>query len=196
VTISNAITHPRIALLGMLLCCLPWSAQAQIPGLKAATGKAEQAPSDAPESPEEARKRLKAWAADCKAQADALANPTALPAGITEKEVAARRSDALLGIFSAENSLRSLDTKASLEQTLAQSKSLAANWEGFKEPGPYSFVLHDELRRQQDAVTTRLAAYESAVAMLDREISTRQDEIKKSEEALRRAADDVDRASG
>jgi potassium-dependent mechanosensitive channel len=196
VTIPKAIIHSRITLLGLLLGVLPWSAQSQIPGLKAAAGKAAQeAAPEAPETPEQARTRLKGWAADWKAQADALANPTALPAGITEKEVTARRSDALLGIFSVENSLRSLDTKTSLEETLAQSKALAASWEGFKEPGPYSFVLHDELRRQQEAVTTRLAAYESAVTMLDREISTRQDEIKKSEEALRRAADDVDRAA-
>lgn len=179
----------------MLLGCLPWSAEAQIPGLKAAAGKTEAAAAATPESPEDARKRLKGWVADWKAQADALANPTALPAGITEKEVAARRSDALLGVFCAENTLRAIDTKASLEQTLAQSKSQAAAWEGFKEPGPYSFVLHDELRRQQEAVNTRIAAYESASLMLDREISSRQDEIKKAEEALRRAADDVDRAA-
>jgi potassium efflux system protein len=195
VTISKAITHSRIALLGMMLGCLPWSAQAQIPGLKAASGKTEPAAAATPESPEDARKRLKGWITDWKAQADALANPTALPAGITEKEIAARRSDALLGVFSAENSLRAIDTKASLEQTLAQSKSQAAAWEGFKEPGPYSFVLHDELRRQQEAVTTRIAAYESAASMLDREISSRQDDIKKAEEALRRAADDADRAT-
>jgi small-conductance mechanosensitive channel len=193
VTISKAITPSRSALLCVLLGCLPWTAAAQIPGLKAAAGKAEEVPA-VPETPEQARKRIKGWVADWKAQAEALASPTALPAGITEKEVAARRSDALLGIFSAEASLRSLDTKANLEQTVALSKSQTAAWEGFKEPGPYSFVLHDELRRQQEAVITRIAAYESATLMLDREISSRQDEIEEAEEALRRAADDADRA--
>jgi small-conductance mechanosensitive channel len=194
VTIPKAITQSCIALLGVLLASLPWSAEAQIPGLKAAAGKTEEAAA-APETPEEAHKRLKGWVAEWKALAESLANPTALPAGITEKDLAARRSDALLGVFSAENSLHTIDTKVNLEQALAQSKSQAAAWEGFKEPGPYSFVLHDELRRQQEAVTTRISAYESAGTMLDREISSRQEDIKKAEESLRRAADDADRAA-
>jgi small-conductance mechanosensitive channel len=194
VTISKTTSPFRIALLGLLFASFAGAAAAQLPGLNAAGGKSEQK-EEAAETPEQARKRLKGWITDWKAQAEALAKPTALPASITEKEVAARRSDALLGVFSAENTLRALDTKASLEQTLAQSKSQAAAWEGFKEPGPYSFVLHDELRRQQEAVITRIAAYESAALMLDREISNRQSEIKKAEEALRRAIDASDRAA-
>lgn len=197
-TISKAISRSPGALFAVLLACLPWPADAQLAGLKAAAaGKSADAaaPASTPETPEQAIKRLKSLAAEWKAQAEALVNPTALPAGITEKEVAARRSDLLAGILSAENSLRAIDTKTSLEPMLAQSKAQAADWEGFKEPGPYSFVLHDELRRQQEAVNTRIAAYESAVTMLDREISTRQEDIKKAEEALRRAADDVDRAA-
>jgi small-conductance mechanosensitive channel len=194
VTILKAITHSRTVFLGVLLATVPWSAQGQIPGLKASSATAEKAPVT-PETPEETRKRLKSLIAEWKAQADALANPTTLPTGITENEVAARRADALLGIFSAENSLRAHGLKASLEQTVTQSKSQAAAWEGFKEPAPYSFVLHDEYRRQQEAVTTRISAYESAASMLDREISARQDEIKKAEETLRRAADAADRAA-
>jgi small-conductance mechanosensitive channel len=191
----KTLPSARILLLGALLTCLPWTTEAQLPGFKAAAAKSAETPAPAAETPEQVVKRLKGQATEWKAQAEALEAQTSPPAGITEKEVAARRSDLLVGIFSTENSLRSIDTKASLEQTLAQSKTLAADWEGFKEPGPYSFVLHDELRRQQEAVTTRIAAYESAVAMLEREISTRQDDIKKAEEALRRAADEVDRAA-
>jgi potassium efflux system protein len=190
-TLSSALA----LLLALLLTCLPRPAEGQIPGLKANAGKGAESPATAPETPEQAAKRLKGQIADWKAQADALDSQASPPPGITEKEVAERRADLLVGIFSSENILRANETKASLQQILDQSKNLAAEWEGFKEPGPYSFVLHDELRRQLEAVLTRISAYDSAVAMLDREISTRQEEIKKAEEALRRAADNVDRAA-
>lgn len=150
-----------IVLLGVVLASLPWSAVAQFPTLEEA-GTSVESPAPVQETLEQTRKRLEGLVAEWKVQAEVPANPTVLPAGITDKEVAARRSDALLGIFSAENSLRSLDTKINLEQTVAQSKSQTTAWQGFKETGPYSFILHDEVRRQQEAVTTRMGAYESA----------------------------------
>ena len=180
--------------LGLLLTGLPRPAAAQLPGMKASAAKGAETPAPAPETPEQTAKRLKDQIADWRSQSEALESQASPPQGITEKEVAARRADLVVGVFSSENMLRAINTKATLEESLDQSKNLAAAWEGFKEPGPYSFVLHDELRRQLEAVMTRISAYESAVAMLEREISTRQEEIKKAEEALRRATDEVDRA--
>jgi small-conductance mechanosensitive channel len=195
VTIPIAFPFHRGALLGTLLCCLPWTAAAQLPSLPSTAAKSTPAPAAPPETPDQASKRLKGWITDWRAQAEALEKPSALPAGITEKEVADRRADALLGLFSAENSLRSHQTQVTLAQSLAQAKAAAADWQGFDQPGPYSFILHDEFRRQHEAMLTRIAAYESAVAMLDREVAKRQADIKKAEENLRRATENVERAA-
>ncbi len=147
------------------------------------------------ETPEQAKKRLTSSAADWRAQADALAKATSPPAGISDDEVTTRRSNLFLAIFAAENTLRALDTAEILRQSQTQAKENSEAWKGFEQPGPYSFILHDELRRQQEGIATRMAAYESAVTMLERELAKRQDDIKKADEALRRAQETADRAT-
>jgi potassium efflux system protein len=165
---------------------------AQLPSFKLPEDKVE-APKE--ETPEDKRKRLKSWLSDWRGQVDALDKGVPPPAGITPEEVAARRSDLLLGIFTAENSIRSLDTADILRQSISQAKEDNANWKGFEKPAPYSFVIHDELRRQQEGIATRLRAYESAVNMFERELTKRQDEIKKADEDVRRAQEAADRAA-
>jgi small-conductance mechanosensitive channel len=167
-------------------------AVAQLPSLKLPDTKVE-APKE--ETPEDQRKRLKSWRDEWRAQVEALDKGVAPPAGITAEEVAARRSDLLLGIFTAENSLRSLDTGDILRQSIEQEREEGTKWKGFDKPGPYSFVVHDELRRQQEGIATRMRAYESAVTMFERELAKRQDEIKKADESVRRDQETADRAT-
>jgi potassium-dependent mechanosensitive channel len=179
--------------IGLLVAGLVGSpAVAQLPSLKLPDTKVE-APKE--ETPEDKRKRLKSWLDEWRGQVEALDKGGAPPAGITPEEVAARRSDLLLGIFTAENSVRSLDTGDILKQSIAQAKEDNAKWKGFDKPGPYSFVVHDELRRQQEGIGTRMRAYESAVTMFERELTKRQDEIKKADESVRRAQETADRAA-
>lgn len=180
----------RIGLLVAGLASSP--AVAQLPSFKLPEAKTE-TPKE--ETPGERRKRLKSWLDDWRAQVETLDKGAPLPAGITAEEVAGRRSDLLLGIFTAENSIRSLDTAEILKQSIAQAKEDSAKWKGFDKPGPYSFVLHDELRRQQEGIATRMRAYGSAVTMFERELTKRQDEIKKADEAVRRAQETADRAA-
>lgn len=177
-------------LLAVALACAPWAAIAQLPSLKPAKEK----PADTleAETPEQARKRLAQWISEWRTLSE---SPATTPPGIAANEAADRRSDLLMGIFTAENSLRSLDAAIILQQSLDQAKKANAAWQGFDQPGPYSFVLHDELRRQQEGIATRLSAYESAVAMLERELSNRLDDIKKAEESLRRAREAAERAA-
>lgn len=186
---TRAIHLLRLLLLALLLSAAP----AQLPSLKLPETKKEEAPKE--ETVEDKRKRLKSWLEDWRAQVEALDKGAAPPTGVTPEEVAGRRSDLLLGIFTAENTLRSLDTADILKQAIAQAKEDNAKWKGFDKPGPYSFVLHDDLRRQQEGIATRLQAYESAVTMFDRELAKRQDEIKKADEAVRRAQEAADRAA-
>ena len=80
---------------------------AQLPSFKLPDNKVE-APKE--ETPEDKRKRLKSWLDDWRGQVEALDKGVPPPAGITAEEVAARRSELLLGNFTAENSIRSLDT--------------------------------------------------------------------------------------
>jgi potassium efflux system protein len=178
--------------IGLLVAGLAGSpAVAQLPSFKIPDDKVE-APKE--ETSEEQRKRLKSWLSDWRGQVEAL-DKGLNPAGITPEEVSARRSDLLLGIFTAENSLRSLDTAEILKQSIAQAREDNAKWNGFDKPGPYSFVIHDELRRQQEGIATRMRAYESAVNMFERELTKRQEEIKKADEAVRRAQEAADRAA-
>lgn len=187
--VTTRVSHLfRLLLFAVLLTAAP----AQIPGLKLPDAKAEAAKE---ETPGERKKRLKSWLDEWRAQVEALERDVAPPAGITPEEIAGRRSDLLLGIFTAENTLRSLDTADTLKQSLAQAKEGGTTWKGFEKPGPYSFTLHDELRRQQEGIGTRLRAYESAVTMFDRELAKRQDEIKKADVAVRRAQETADRAA-
>ena len=180
----------RIGLLLVLFAGSP--AVAQLPSIKLSDDKVE-APKE--ETTAEKRKRLKSWLDDWRAQVDTLDKGVPPPAGITPEEVSTRRSDLLLGIFTAENTIRSLDTAEILKQSIEQAKEDNAKWKGFDKPGPYSFVIHDELRRQQEGIGTRLRAYESAVNMFDRELTKRQDEIKKADEAVRRIQEVADRAA-
>ncbi|MEK7950905.1 mechanosensitive ion channel family protein [Luteolibacter soli] len=180
----------RLGLLVVLFAGSP--AMAQLPSLKLSEDKVE-APQE--ETPADKRKRLKSWLDEWRGQVDVLDKGVAPPAGITPDEVASRRADLLLGIFTAENTIRSLDTADILKQSIAQAKEENAKWKSFDKPGPYSFVLHDELRRQQEGIATRMRAYESAVNMFERELGKRQDEIKKADEVVRRAQETADRAA-
>ncbi|MCW1923616.1 mechanosensitive ion channel [Luteolibacter arcticus] len=179
--------------IGLLVAGLAGSpAVAQLPSFKLSEDKPEALKE---ETTEDKRKRLKSWLDDWRGQVEALDKGGALPTGITPEESAVRRSDLLLGIFTAENSVRSLDTAEILKQSISQAKEDSAKWNGFDKPGPYSFVLHDELRRQQEGIATRMRAYESAVNMFDRELTKRQDEIKKTDEAVRVAQEAANRAT-
>jgi potassium efflux system protein len=179
--------------IGLLVAGLAGSpAVAQLPSFKLPNDKVE-APKE--ETPEDKRKRLKSWLGDWRGQVEALDKGVPPPAGITPEEVSARRSDLLLGIFTAENSIRSLDTAEILKHSIAQAKEDNTKWKGFDKPGPYSFVIHDELRRQQEGIATRMRAYESAVNMFERELTKRQDEIKKADEAVRLVQETADRAA-
>ncbi|QJE95630.1 mechanosensitive ion channel family protein [Luteolibacter luteus] len=187
--VTTCVSHLiRFLLLAVLLSTAP----AQIPGFKLPDTKTAEVKE---ETAAERKKRLKSSLEEWSAQVEALDKEVSPPPGITPEEIAGRRSDLLLGIFMAENTLRSLDTAETLQQSLAQAKQGNAEWKGFEKPGPYSFTLHDELRRQQEGIDTRLRAYESAVTMFDRELAKRQDEIKKADEAVRRAQETVDRAA-
>jgi small-conductance mechanosensitive channel len=191
--------HPpkrSAALLIALLLLPPAELPAQFGALSkaAGAGKSEEAAKPTPETPDQARKRLTEMAAAWQAEADRLSGDFTPPPGISANEVADRRSYLLLGVFGAERTMRALDTSGSLRETLERAKKADAEWQGFDKPGPYSFLLHDELQRQQEAAAGRLSAYDSAAAMIDRQIAGRLDEIRQAEEALRRAKDAADRA--
>jgi small-conductance mechanosensitive channel len=168
----------------------------QLPGVKLPDAKAKDAKAAVEEESDAAKtKRLQGWLAEWRSQVEALDKGGTLPAGVTPEEVAVRRSDLLQGIFTAENSLRAIETSATLKQALDQARESASLWKGFDTPGPYSFTLHDEQRRQLEGIQTRLRAYESAATMFERGLAQRQDEIRKADEALRRAQEAADRAS-
>jgi len=184
------------AVLIALLCLPPAELSAQFGALSkaAGVGKSEEAAKPAPETPEQARKRLAEMAAAWQAEADRMGGDFTPPPGISADEVADRRSYLLLGVFGAERTVRSMEVAGSLREALERAKKAEAEWQGFDKPGPYSFLLHDEVQRQHEAAVGRLSAYESAGAMIDRQIASRLDEIREAEEALRRAKDAAERA--
>jgi small-conductance mechanosensitive channel len=180
-----------------LALLFPAALPAQLEALAKAAGAGKQAAAaDKPpaETPEQARKRLIEAAAGWQAEADRLGKDFVPPPGITANEVSERRANLLLGVFGAERMQRLMDAATSLREALDRAKKTESGWQGFDKPGPYSFLLHDELHRQFEGAAGRLSAYESAAAMIDRQVANRQDEIREADEALRRAKDAADRA--
>lgn len=179
-----------------LLSSAPLPAQLEALAKAAGSGKsADQAAKASVDGPEQTRKRLTESALVWQAEADRLGKDFVPPEGISGTEVSERRANLLLGVFGAERMMRVMETSTSLREALDRAKKADATWQGFDKPGPYSFLLHDELHRQLEAAAGRVSAHQSAVAMIDRQVANRQDEIREADEALRRAKDTAERAS-
>jgi small-conductance mechanosensitive channel len=190
----------RLGLLAWLWLLSLVTAVAQLPGMPGKTPSAAPATVAKPatESTAETKERLAKSLAETRAQLTTLeaAGSGTLPPGITAAEVADRRSDLIRAAFNLERHLKILETTDLMADSAKDAQRREKEWRGFEQPPPYSFLFYDELRNQRDSARARLEAFQSTVALVERQIASQQDEFRKAEEASRRAADEAARAKG
>ncbi len=176
-----------LLLVAALLVACPFSVYGQISALKkAAEGDASAKPA-APETPEEARKRLEKWlqeARDTMARLDSPTAITSIPQGITPGDLEERRRDLEQMVLIATRSIKNFNATADARKALERSRAEDASWTGFAEKPPYSILMIDELLNERDAIKANLASAESSLANYDRLLASLMAETKAAEDAV------------
>ncbi|MDP3849671.1 MAG: mechanosensitive ion channel [Luteolibacter sp.] len=174
----------------ILAVCLPFAlspAHGQINALKKAVGKEEPAKPIAPETPEEARKRLELWlqeARDALGRLDESAPTAGLPVGITAADAELRRNNLEQMVLTTSRSLKSLNAIDEARKALEKSRADDTAWTGFTEPPPYSILLIDELLNQRDAIQANLTSSKASHATFEHLHTSLVGETKAAEESV------------
>lgn len=154
----------------LLLCGGFAAAQIPVPGLARAVPPAEKLAQAGESNNEE---RFKQWgreAGDTLAAIEEAGANAVLPEGINTASAATRSrvlKQMVLGIrryFTVQKSL------SESQAALAQAKTLAADWAGFKEAPPYPIMLLDDLLNQRDASVEKKAAVQSSIQFYQRSL--------------------------
>ena len=124
------------------------------------------------------------------------ATPEPIPTDITPTEVSERRSDLIRIAFNLERTLKVLDSSKAAEAAALEAQRRADEWKGFDQRPPYSFLFYDELRNQNDAAQSKLNSFQSTAALLERQLTTRQEQYREAEKVCQVAADKAARAKG
>ncbi|MES2440039.1 MAG: mechanosensitive ion channel domain-containing protein [Verrucomicrobiota bacterium] len=191
----------KLKLACLLAATLAFShlAPAQVPGLKKvletmADGKAV---APAAGKPDDTAARLQQWqkeARDSLARLDDPAAATSLPAGIAPADLEERRSETEQIVLNTGRYLKALDVAVAERKALDTTRAESEAWVGFKETPPYSILMLDELRNEQDAVRGKLSSYESSMVVFQRTLATVLNETKANEEAANKLPLDGDDA--
>lgn len=188
--ISSNLTSWLRTLRLVMLCAMAGvslPADAQIPGLpKLTAGPA----APVPETPAQADERLQRWLKEARAAFQRINEPDAdkaLPEGITSGALADYRRDVEQTIASITRHLKAVDSIPEVRKILAETEAADAAWHGFSEQPPYSILLLDDLRSQQDSIREKAASYQSSLALFSRTLNDIQDEGRQSSDADRRA---------
>ena len=193
--------HLRAAfLIAMAFLCVSQS-PAQVAGLKKVldTMAGEKTPTPvAPDKPDDTTVRLQLWQKEARESLSRLDDPTAassLPQGITLADLEQRRSETEQIILITGRYLKSLDVAAAERKARDATRTESSAWVGFKETSPYSILMLDELRNEQDAVRGKLASHESSKVVYQRTLAGVLDETKKNEEETNKLPVDGDDAT-
>ncbi|MES2476933.1 MAG: mechanosensitive ion channel domain-containing protein [Verrucomicrobiota bacterium] len=173
---------------------------AQAPGLKKvletmADGKA--AAPVAADKPDDTAARLQLWQKEAReslARLDDPAATTSLPAGIAPVDLEERRGETEQILLNTGRYLKALDVSVAERKALDATRAESEAWVGFKEIPPYSILMLDELRNEQDAVRGKLSSFESSMIVFQRTLATVLKETKENEEISSRIPLDGDDA--
>jgi potassium-dependent mechanosensitive channel len=165
-------------------------APAQEPGLKKVldTLNSTQA-APASEKPDDAVARLQQWqkeAREALARLDDPAAATSLPAGITPLDLEERRRDTEQTVMNISRYLKALDVETAEKKAVENAQAESTAWVGFKDKPPYSILMLDELRNEQDAVRGKLSSYESSMVVFQRTLATVLAEAKANEDTAKK----------
>jgi potassium efflux system protein len=185
----------------LLAVALAFSSEspADVPGLKKVleTMADQKSVSPAGEKTDDKVARLQQWqkeARESQARFEDPAAATSLPAGITPVDLEERRSEAEQTVLNTGRYLKSLDVAVSESKALDDARKESAAWVGFKDAPPYSILMLDELRNEQDAVRGKLSSYESSMVVFQRTLASLLAETRANEEAANKLPVDGDDA--
>ena len=82
-----------------------------------------------------------------------------------------------------------------LQQDRTQLERQTANWAGFPNPPPYSFLKVDEFRQSVQSLNARIQALATLSSAIEQEIDRREDMLEKSGEKLRQANERLEKSS-
>jgi small-conductance mechanosensitive channel len=193
---------PLSACLLAVTSALSLSAYAQVQTLKKILDQqtpAAAATSAPAEKPDETKVRLQQWLKEAREALARLEDPAAAgsqPAGITAADLEERRRDTEQTALNIGRYLKALDTAVTESKTVQAARDESAAWVGFKETTPYSIMMLDELRNEQDAMLGKLSSYESSMVVFQKTLSAVLGEAKANEEVINKLpvnGDDVAR---
>ncbi len=192
---------PALKLAFLLAITLLFSQQspAQVPGLKKVLETMADGKTVAPttDKPDDTTARIQQWQKEARESLARLDDPAAtssLPSGITPADLEKRRSETEQTILNSGRYLKLLDVTIAESKSLDSARAESTAWVGFKETPPYSILILDELRNEQDAVRGKLSSYESSLAVFQRTLATLLNETKANEEAANKLPVDGDAA--
>ncbi len=192
----------RIAFLIAIAFLFVSQSPAQVAGLKKVLDTMADGRTPPPvvtDKPDETTARLQLWQKEARESLNRLDDPatvTSLPQGIVVTDLEQRRSETEQIILNTGRYLKSLDISAAERKARDATRMESSAWVGFKETSPYSILMLDELRNEQDAVRGKLASYESSMVVFQRTLAVVLDETKKNEEETNKLPVDGDDATG
>jgi small-conductance mechanosensitive channel len=142
------------------------------------------AKTDAAESDEQRRTRIAKLLDEARADSEHAAEP---PPGIDPREASDFRDAQFRLVTAYDIQLRALDEIQRARTGRKDAEARERDWHGFDSPPPYSILMADDLRDQEAATRDRIAVLEGELGQLKVDGQRAQDELKHSEEALRRA---------
>lgn len=175
------------------------ASSADVPGLKKVLETMADQKSVAPagEKADEKVTRLQQWQKEARESQARFEDPVAvasLPAGITPVDLEERRSEAEQTVLNTSRYLKSLDLAVSEGKALDAARKESEAWVGFKDAPPYSILMLDELRNEQDAVRGKLSSHESSMVVFQRSLTSLLGETRANEEAANKLPIDGDDA--
>ncbi len=163
-------------------------APAQVQTLKKIIDQQTPAPPPAPaEKPDDVKTRLLQWQKEAREALARLEDPAAAgsqPAGITAADLEERRRDTEQTAMNIGRYLKAMDDAVTQSKTVHAARDESAAWVSFKEQPPYSIMMLDELRNEQDAIQGKLSSYESSMVVFQKTLSAVLNEAKVNEEIV------------
>jgi small-conductance mechanosensitive channel len=182
----------------LLLLAIFHPVEAQFSQIQKAANGTQSPKTEAPEKPEDVRKRLELWLQEARDSHARLENPgssSALPVGITPAELDERRRDLEQMVLITISSIKGLNARTDAGKALDSTLTEAADWAGFAEPPPYSIIMIDELLNERDATKAKLISHQSSLSNFERLLASMVSEIKPAEEAVSTRILDVENAA-
>jgi potassium-dependent mechanosensitive channel len=119
------------------------------------------------------------------AEATAEAAVTNTPAGISIRDIAARRAMLSRLVRLLEQQLSNIAEMETVKTRRAELARKAQTWTRFAEPPPFSILLADRLREEIKAEQLKQASGEAAISLIDQLIEENRKELIQAEERVR-----------